>query len=450
MSNEERIRRWREQRLPDLSARLSDDDVAEDAAPAALDRPDAKPRGKSGTAVARPHEITLEEARAAIRYRRREQWRKILRRTGLYVGIPLLAVLAYIALIATPLYQGEAVFTVQTSADTGSAATAGLFGLGSSTGAVADALKTREYILSRPMMDDMEKRYGFMSHFESSDMDLLERFRSPLGINRDPLDYYRKRVRVAVDIQEGMLTLYVQARTPADAKRFGTAILSAAERQVNDFSERMRADQVDALARDVQDSEREVADARRGLAVIQARRGDLNPQQTAAAIYQLISSLELQLAEAQRERNSLLDQGLTNSPLLPGLNSRVEELRSQIADQRQRLANPRGGSLVRTVNEFENASARKEIAETRYETTLKTLQEAYLRILEQRRYFITVVGLSVGSFPAVRDVVSIIWPILLLVALAFLVVRLANLTPWGRSRLRDFRFSETVRRWRPS
>ena len=450
MSNEERIRRWREQRLPDLSARLSDDDVAEDAAPAALDRPDAKPRGKAGTAVARPHEITLEEARAAIRYRRREQWRKILRRTGLYVGIPLLAVLAYIALIATPLYQGEAVFTVQTSADTGSAATAGLFGLGSSTGAVADALKTREYILSRPMMDDMEKRYGFMSHFESSDMDLLERFRSPLGINRDPLDYYRKRVRVAVDIQEGMLTLYVQARTPADAKRFGTAILSAAERQVNDFSERMRADQVDALARDVQDSEREVADARRGLAVIQARRGDLNPQQTAAAIYQLISSLELQLAEAQRERNSLLDQGLTNSPLLPGLNSRVEELRSQIADQRQRLANPRGGSLVRTVNEFENASARKEIAETRYETTLKTLQEAYLRILEQRRYFITVVGLSVGSFPAVRDVVSIIWPILLLVALAFLVVRLANLTPWGRSRLRDFRFSETVRRWRPS
>ena len=450
MSNEERIRRWREQRLPDLSARLSDDDVAEDAAPAALDRPDAKPRGKAGTAVARPHEITLEDARAAIRYRRREQWRKILRRTGLYVGIPLLAVLAYIALIATPLYQGEAVFTVQTSADTGSAATAGLFGLGSSTGAVADALKTREYILSRPMMDDMEKRYGFMSHFESSDMDLLERFRSPLGINRDPLDYYRKRVRVAVDIQEGMLTLYVQARTPADAKRFGTAILSAAERQVNDFSERMRADQVDALARDVQDSEREVADARRGLAVIQARRGDLNPQQTAAAIYQLISSLELQLAEAQRERNSLLDQGLTNSPLLPGLNSRVEELRSQIADQRQRLANPRGGSLVRTVNEFENASARKEIAETRYETTLKTLQEAYLRILEQRRYFITVVGLSVGSFPAVRDVVSIIWPILLLVALAFLVVRLANLTPWGRSRLRDFRFSETVRRWRPS
>ena len=140
MSNEERIRRWREQRLPDLSARLSDDDVAEDAAPAALDRPDAKPRGKAGTAVARPHEITLEEARAAIRYRRREQWRKILRRTGLYVGIPLLAVLAYIALIATPLYQGEAVFTVQTSADTGSAATAGLFGLGSSTGAVADAL----------------------------------------------------------------------------------------------------------------------------------------------------------------------------------------------------------------------------------------------------------------------------------------------------------------------
>jgi capsular polysaccharide transport system permease protein len=279
-------------------------------------------------------------------------------------------------------------------------------------------------------------------------MDPLQRFKSPLGLNRDPLDYYRKRVRVAVDVQEGLLTLYVQARTPQDAERFGNAILAAAQRHVNEYSAKMSADQINALDRDVQNSARELADARRSLAVLQARRGDLNPEQTATAVYQLISNLELQLAEAKRERNSLLDQGLTNSPLLPRLNSRVEELQSQITEQRQRLASPGGTSMVRTVNEFENASSRKELAQTRYQTTLDTLQQAYLKILEQRRYFVTIVAFSVGSFPAVRDVATIAWPILLLLALIFAMSRLPRLQPLGRRRFAGYSIRNWVHRWR--
>lgn len=448
MSNEERIKRWREQRRPNLTPGVAADEFDDlaDLDILARDAPE-RPRSESTTALQRVHEISLEEARAAIAERRRASWRRLLRRTGLYAGIPLLAVLSYIALVATPLYQGEAVFTVQTSSDSGTAANAGLFGLSAGTAAVADALKAREFILSRPMMDYMEKNYGFMSHFASFHMDPLQRFDSPVGLNRDPLEYYRKRVRVAVDVQEGILTLYVQARTPDEAKKFGNAILAAAERHVNSFSEKMSADQIDALTRDVQNSARQVSDARRALAVLQAQRGDLNPQQTATAIYTLISNLELQLSESERQRNALLDQGLTNSPLLPQLNSRIGELKSQIAEQRNRLANPNGGSMVKTVNEFENASARKELAETRYQTTLNTLQQAYLKILEQRRYFVTIVAFSVGASAAVRDVVTIAWPILLLLALAYAAFRLAKAARGGTG---TFRFTDVVRRWRPS
>jgi len=130
----------------------------------------------------------------------------------------------------------------------------------------------------------------------------------------------------------------------------------------------------------------------------------------------------LQRAEAQRERDALLDQGLTNSPLLPRLNARVNELNAQISEQKRRLVNPGGGSLASTINQYEGASARKEIAQARWQSTLNTLQQAYLRILEQRRYFVIIVGMSAPTFPAVRDLLGIAVPILLLLAFIYAAV----------------------------
>lgn len=426
MDNEERIRKWRQGRARDrdLAVDLLDD-PADDLTSARGER-----RQVTGEAIGStprlPSDVEVEDARLAIVRRRRLRWRQILRRTALFVLLPLLAVLFYAMFIATKLYQGEAIFTVQTSAQAAPSPTAGLFAVGGSNSTIADAFKAREFILSRPMMNYMERRHGLLSHFASSDMDPLTRFRSPLGLNRDAYHYYLDRVRVAVDVQEGILRLYVQARTPEDAVRFGNAILSAAEQNVRRFSDKITEDQISSLTRDVQNAERQVADTRRSLAAVQARRGELAPEQAVAGIYQLISSLEVQRAEAQRERDSLLSQGLTESPLLPKLDARLQELNSQISAQRRRLVSPSDGSLQRTLNDFESASARKEIAQARWESTMSTLQQAYLRILEQRRYFVVIVGMSVDAFPKVRNVLALVWPILLLLAAVYALVLAMN------------------------
>lgn len=445
MDNDERIKRWRDQRNARGPANPIDDDEDDIAVGAA-----ARERVERSDSAGEPrsHEISLDEARATIQLRRRERWRLVIRRAVTFIGVPLLTFLAYVWLIATPLYQGEAVFTVQTSSQSTPAATAGLFGLGAGTATIADAFKAREFILSRPMMDYMEKRYGFMSHFATAGMDPLQRLRGPFGVNDNSFDYYRKRVRVAVDVQEGILRLYVQARTQKDAIRFGNALLAAAERHVNEYSEKISSDQISALSRDVQTAEQQVAETRRSLAAVQARRGELSPEATATAVYQLISSLELQLAEAQRERNALLDQGLTNSPLLPRLTARMEELRAQIADQRRRLVNPGGGSLARTLNEYESASSRKEIAQARWQSTLNTLQQAYLRILEERRYFVIIVNMAVGSDPKVRDLLTIAWPLLLLLAFIYALIFAVRRASADNRRFEDFRISEVMERWR--
>jgi capsule polysaccharide export protein KpsE/RkpR len=75
--------------------------------------------------------------------------------------------------------------------------------------------------------------------------------------------------------------------------------------------------------------------------------------------------------------------------------------------------------LVSTINQFEGASAKKEIAQARWQSTLNTLQQAYLRILEQRRYFVIIVGIAAPTFPAVRDILGIAIPLLLLLAFVY-------------------------------
>lgn len=453
MDNEERIRRWQEQRAWTRTGTrpILDDDPVPVSRPLrseALEGRSPVPPAARDTAALLPDDNALEEARLAILDRRRERWQKIARRVVLFLAVPLLAVLLYIALAATKLYEGEAAFTVQTSTNSAVSPTAGLFAMGAAGTTISDAFKAREYILSRPMMEQMEQRHGFISHFETWRMDPLTRFNSPLGWNRDPYKYYRKRVRVAVDVQEGLLRLYVQARTPEDAVRFGQAILAASEAHVNAFSEKISSDQISALTRDVQGAERQVADARRSLATVQAQRGDLSPEQTATAVYQLISNLELQLAEARRERSSLLDQGLTDSPLLPRLTGRISDLTAQIAEQRGRLAGPSGNSLIRTATEFEGASARKEIAQARWQSTLNTLQGAYLRILEQRRYFVIVVGMSVATFPKVPDILSIVWPILFLVLLIYALIWVFRTVQREQGFSLGWEFSRLTQRWR--
>lgn len=402
--NEQRIRDWQERR----KAGVADLDAATTAEHWPTPNSGAMPISDS----------RLEEARRAILERRSLRWRASMKRAMLFLAAPVAAILLYVGVFATPLYKGEAVFTVQTSSGSAAAPNAGLFAVTSANGTIADAFKARAFILSRPMMEHMQQRYGFLDHFAGSNVDPLTRFDGPFGLNDDPFRYYLKRVEVSVDVQEGIVRLYVKARTREDAIRFGNGILAAAERHVNASSDKIGSDQIEALTRDVQQAEIQVANSRRSLAAVQARRGDLNPEQTAAAVYQLISNLELQLSEAERQRDSLRGEGLVNSPLLPSLDQRVRELRSQISEQRGRLANPGDGSLSRTVGEYENASSRKEIAQARWQSTLNTLQQAYLDVIQQRRYFVLIVGMSAGTTAAVRDLPSIVLPILFLLGLA--------------------------------
>lgn len=433
MSNEDRIRKWQQSKPEAATGK----DAFEETHPGEFDELFAEfaPSEKTAQTPAEgdaphtaPPAATAMPQSAAARLREEIERHRTSRREGIfgrlavYVGIPLALVLTYAALFATPLYEAQAAFTVQTSGGkSGSPGGAGLIAFPGSSETISDAFKARAFILSRPMMEHMEREYGYMSHFDA--MDPLTRPGGLTGSESDPLEFYRKRVKVAIDIQEGIVKLDVQALSPEDAVRFGDGVLAAAEAHVNEVAKRIEQDQMAGLSANVTASERQLDDARAQVSDARARQREISPEQSAAVIYQLISSLELQLAEAQRQRKSLLDDGLVDSPLLPPLSARIAELQAQIQDNRDRLSGQEGGSLAQTVSVFEQAAASQEVALARWQSALETLQQATLQILRERRYFVLIVGMSAGGSGAVHDWWPIVLPILVLCLVCFLAWR---------------------------
>src|SRR3954451_25010656 len=127
MTNEERIQKWLQRSETDAPEELEHAPARAKRAPERAERLDPEalsPARQLGGG-------SLEQARLDILARRQKRWQRLLGRLGGFVALPLLIVFLYVKLAATPLYQGEAVFTVQTSTQSAPSPTAGLFSVGS-------------------------------------------------------------------------------------------------------------------------------------------------------------------------------------------------------------------------------------------------------------------------------------------------------------------------------
>lgn len=314
---------------------------------------------------------------------RRERRRQIgrLRNIALFGLLPVLLALAYITLIKEHYFQTEASFAITTVNSAPQSPAVNLMGLGGGGSGMTDGYRVREYLRSREVMQIMEREYGYLSHFEGD-----------AGIE-GALDYgfYRDRVSVLVDQQEGLLTLNVDGATPEDAVRYADILLDLARAKVRDISQTIDEDQLEDLLEVEQQAQDELAQAQGRVQEIQTRQAELDPRLSAQGIYAIINNLEVELAEAESRRQALLSNGLSESPFLPRLDARIEALQRQIAEQQGRLTSSQeGGSLGRSLALFEAAVAERDAAATALAAARETLQQARLRGLEQRKYLVLI------------------------------------------------------------
>ncbi|MCA9622673.1 MAG: hypothetical protein KC731_26820, partial [Myxococcales bacterium] len=144
---------------------------------------------------------------------RRARARRIALYFAVVVGLPTLLAAIYYGFLASPRYTSVAVFTVLRGES-----------LDVKKGALDPNLETvRAHMLSRAMLDTLNRDHGFVAHYQGSDHDFLSRLPSDAGTEAI-FAYYRERVTVSLDAGEAY-ELRVEAYSPEVAKTFATAIL---------------------------------------------------------------------------------------------------------------------------------------------------------------------------------------------------------------------------------
>lgn len=309
---------------------------------------------------------------------RRERRRQIqrLRNIALFGLLPVLLVLAYISFIQEHYFQTESSFAITTVNSAPQSPALNLMGMGGGGAGMADGYRVREYLRSPEVMQVMEQDHGYLSHFAGGGSDL---------------DFYRDRVSVLVDQQEGLLTLKVDGETPEAAVRYAGILLDLARSKVRDISQSIDEDQLEDLVAVEQEAQDALARAQARVQEIQTSQADLDPRMSAEGIYTIINNLQVELAEAEARREALLANGLTESPFLPRLEARIQALRRQIAEQQGQLTDARGdGSLGRSLALVEAAVAEREAAVETLASARSVLEQARLRGLEQRKYLVMI------------------------------------------------------------
>ncbi|STX28037.1 Capsule polysaccharide export inner-membrane protein ctrB [Legionella beliardensis] len=406
--NEERIQAWRAERL--AAAEIASQERkqkaeterelrAEQFRRQRQEEIDALEREKKAAALEKlPSLERIHETRQAIVFEHHRRKRLFLKQITLLV-IASIVLTTIISFFTTPFYEAESIVTIKTNAPNENTIGSSIIPTSVSPNTMQNIFSAREYIFSREMMNRMEKDQGFISYFKNNDIHFLSRPFSNRLIGKDDFNYYKRRVKVGIDIQEGLLKVKVQAKTPSDAKRFADALLLYAEKWVNSLSNRMASDKIKEAEDNLAAREQNLHTARKRIVNFQISKRDLNPRETVAAIYANINDIKVKIKETEREIAVYKKAGVNNSPVVDRLNERLSVLRQQQKSLNLRLVGHGEFSMNKVLSGFESAIILRDVAEKEWEAALKYLANIKTEVFNQRQYFLTIVPPITSPLP---------------------------------------------------
>lgn len=430
--NEERIRVWREQRLASAeSAAKERRKKAEIEREMRATQSKRKRQEELDTLEKEKKAVILEkltslekinETRQAIVFEHHRRRRFFLKKITILIlaSVFLTTIINY---FTTPFYEAESIVTIKTHTLSDNTTGSSILPTSISPNIMQYIFSAREYIFSREMMNRMEKGQGFISYFKNNDVHFLSRPFSNKLTGRDDYYYYKRRVKVAIDIQEGLLRIKVQAKNQENAKHFADALLLYAEDWVNSLSNRMFADKIKEAEDSLAQREKKLQMARKRIVNFQISKRDLNPRETVAAIYNNLNDIKTKTKQTEREIAVYKRAKVNNSPVVDRLRAHLFVLRQQQKSLNARLVDKGEQSMNKILSGFESALIERDVAEKEWEVALKSLEKIKSEIFNQRQYFLTIVPPITSPLPVEPQLLKLF--LLILIVLYSLVTLLS-------------------------
>ncbi|ROT99474.1 capsule biosynthesis protein [Histidinibacterium lentulum] len=329
---------------------------------------------------------------------RRRRWALflMLTRLAIFVGLPTLIAGYYFYVVATPMYATKSEFVIQQAEGQGGGGFGNLF-QGTSMATQQDSIAVQSYLTSREAMLRLDEEEGFKAHFSQPEIDPLQAL-PPDGSNEEAYAIYQDRVKVGYDPTEGLLRMEVAAADPETSQRFSEALVSYAEEQVDQLTQRLREDQMAGARESYRNAEERRQAALAELLRLQEDLETIDPAGETAARTARIAALQTQQQELEVELQTRLAVRRPNEAQVDALQTQIRIIGDQIAAiQNEAVNNSSGVSQAQKNTQLRLAEENYVFQNVLVQQALQAMETAQIEANRQVRY------LSLSVAPVAPD-----------------------------------------------
>lgn len=324
------------------------------------------------------------DRQAALRERRRQRWIN-----ALIVVAPVALALVYVFWLATPRYEAESRFFVQSGSGQQSAGggatnlltTGNMQGM---LGGFVDGWAVSDFLKSRDAMRQLDQAIGLRRYLTHDGLDVFNRL--PEDASEDDLyRAYQASVKVSFNVLEQIDVLRVSAFSPDDAATISRALIGLAEAFVSRLNEKGVADKLKVSEESVRRAERKALEARDALTAWRTAHGNIDPTATVTMLLNLSGQLESELSNAQINLDKIRALGNPNHPMLKPAQMQVAALQKRLVSVRHRLSG-QGNTEARQLKSYEALRNAQAFADSNLTLAQQSYQQAMVDALRLQRY----------------------------------------------------------------
>lgn len=333
-----------------------------------------------------------------IARRRRRKVALLATRLGFFVLLPTLALAYYFFVMATPLFATKTEFVIQKAEASAGAAGLGSLFSGTQLATNQDSVTVQSYLQSRDAMMRLDADKQFKQHFSQDWIDPIRKL-EPGASNEEAYKLFKENVKIGYDPSEGVIKMEVIAADPQVSVQFSEALLSYAEEQVDQLTQRLREDQMQGARESYADAEAKVLGAQQRVLELQEQLGVLDPVTETQSIMSQISTFEIALQEKKLSLQQLLDNTSPNQARVDGAKGDIERLEALIKELRSGLTKGTGTStsLASVTGQLRIAEADLQTRQLMLSQAAQQLELARIEANKQVRY------ISTGVRPVAPD-----------------------------------------------
>ena len=326
---------------------------------------------------------------------------------------PMLLIGFYLFAVATPLYEARAVVAITKPSDSGDGASAGLLGRLDDGSSLQEVLRAGTFINSQALMDTLEAELGLVTELSGPAIDPLRRLRAIPILSRAEHDSFDRFVEASIDIQSGLMTLYVRSPSPERAVEVSDAVLRYAEDRVARLSQKL-FDTRRVYASDMRMvAEQQVQEAQARLVALQFEHQEVDPKNRIEDIYARIRELEAESRELNSNIQKAEIEGFGDSPQTQRMVELDNRIQEEIQRERAQLVSPEGTSetpLNNLLMEYEMALLEVDLARQAVKTAIEAQAAAGREAALHRSQLQVVVPPSASStalYPKVPGILAV-------------------------------------------